>query len=233
MREMIVYQDTIQAVPGQLQAYLEAFGRDLIPILREVRKQYPFGLFRVVPGFGRYGEVIWFCGIKDWHAWGGDVLTTEGHHDWDAVPPRLRTWAVEALQYRRYWTKEFLHFADFSPSYDEVMADKATGRLFIHATYQVTPGKMDDWLAFVEREVLPVEQRRGLKLIAFFKVMPGAGRSDDCRELWAVDNWDHWDQVMRTQATDNEFQAMRRASLEFRPRWVTRLLLPGKYSPIQ
>ena len=69
-----------QAVPGQLQAYLEAFGRDLIPILREVRKQFPFGLFRVVPGFGRYGEVIWFCGIKDWQAWGGDVLTTEGVH---------------------------------------------------------------------------------------------------------------------------------------------------------
>ena len=59
----------------------------------------------------------------------------------------------------------------------------------------------------------------------------GGGTSVVAKTYW--DNWDHWDQVMRTQATDKEFQAMRKASLEFRPRWVTRLLLPGKYSPIQ
>ncbi|MEE9284309.1 MAG: NIPSNAP family protein [Dehalococcoidia bacterium] len=229
---MIYYQDIIQVEPGQMDRYMKAFEEKALPALLD-RGQHPVGFFRVVPGTGNYNEVIFINSIESWSRWGRDVLTTEGHPNREEWHPGIRSWAEQAFDYRKRWVKNFYTAAPFAPTYEQLQRRNKTGSTFIHTMYRVTPGHMSDFLTFAEKELVPSCQNQGMELIGFWQIFPGTGPSNQVVELWAVEHWDHWEEVVKAQRADGTFRGVMRMALEFRPEWVDRILLPAPWAMLQ
>ncbi len=229
---MIYYQDIVQVEPGQMDRYLVAFGERALPPLLE-RGNKPVGFFRVVPGTGNYNEAIWINGIESWSRWGKDVLTTEGHPVRSQWHAGVRAWAEQAFDYRKRWVKNFWEAASFAPAYEQLQQRTKRGSTFIHTMYQVTGGKLETYLVFAERELAPARRAQGMELIGFWTIFPGTGPSNQVIELWALEHWDRWEQVVHAQRNDRSLRRVLDKALEFRPQWVDRLLLPAPWSPLQ
>lgn len=78
--------------------------------------------------------------------------------------------------------------------------------------YQVRPGKMDEWLSFMEREVIPLQVTHGMVITGCFR-----GETDDSMFVWirrfeseaervqqyaAVYETDHWKNYMHHRAAE-------------------------------
>ena len=229
---MIYYQDIVQVEPGMMDRYLKAFGELALPPLLE-RKNHPIGMFRVVPGAGNYNEVIFINGIDSWQRWGRDVMTTEGHPNREEWHPGVRAWAEKGYDFRKRWVKNFYTAVPFAPTYEQLQRRTKTGSTFIHTMYRVTPGKMNDYLTFAEKELVPARQKQGMELSGFWEIFPGTGHSNQVVELWALEDWDLWEDIVKAQRADGTFHVVLRMALEFRPEWVDRILLPAPWAMVQ
>jgi hypothetical protein len=106
--------------------------------------------------------------------------------------------------------------------------------LYLHSTYHVEPGKMDEYLDIVERLQLPPSEKRGLNLVGYWTTHPVSGPSTDITAIYRCEKWGFFDGGGQA---DPEMAAK---SLEYsqraqflRPKFETKFLLPVRFSPLQ
>ena len=61
--------------------------------------------------------------------------------------------------------------------------------LYLHSTYHVEPGKMDEYLDIVERLQLPGGERGGLHLVGYWTTHPLSGPPTDITAIYSFANW--------------------------------------------
>lgn len=105
--------------------------------------------------------------------------------------------------------------------------------LFELRTYSIRPGKMDEWLAFMEREIMPFIMSRGMTINASFR-----GNEDDSTYVWIrrFDDEAHrkllYEAVYESDEWKNDFSP-KVGTLIDREKTVIRQLLPTSQSPLQ
>lgn len=75
--------------------------------------------------------------------------------------------------------------------------------LFEIRQYQVYPGKMDDWIAFMETRVAPFMTARGMVIPAMFR-----GKDDDNLHIWIrrFDNEAHREELYKAVYESEDWQ---------------------------
>ena len=106
----------------------------------------------------------------------------------------------QALAYRQHGHALLLTPAAFSPESPRVEPEQ----VFLYEDVRTKPGGIDAYHAALRDEYLPVAQKRGLRL---FGAYAHALRPNTAVNLWALDGWDHWCELMETEDADPGAQA--------------------------
>jgi hypothetical protein len=107
--------------------------------------------------------------------------------------------------------------------------------LYQHETIDVVPGKLDEYVAALERLWLPVAQKRNLRLLGFWQTIGSTGRWPEAIAIWEIDDWTHFAKLRESQYED----AHRDKGLaewiakawQWRSGGFDRILLPGPGCP--
>ncbi len=109
--------------------------------------------------------------------------------------------------------------------------------LYLHSTYHVQPGKMDEYLGLVERLLLPAHQRRGIRTVGYWTTAGVPGPTTDITAIYAFRDWDHWAGVQSGRGVDPETRAALSEYVQkaqhLRPNYESKFLLPVRFSPLQ
>jgi hypothetical protein len=100
-------------------------------------------------------------------------------------------------------------------------------------TVSVVHGKMNEYTEFVAKELIPIYQRLGIKMIGSWRTSIG-GNSDECVLLFA---WDSMAQMEKLQAVRNADKEWQRVLPRYQPlttsNTINRILEPNAYSTLK
>ena len=103
--------------------------------------------------------------------------------------------------------------------------------IYLEASLRVVPGKMAEFMEVFEKEILPLTNKFGRKLLAQWTT--SIGTIDEVTDLWVYDDLSHMQRFNEARAKSPEFT---RASEHVRPLIAyetTRLLIPTKLSQLK
>ncbi len=108
--------------------------------------------------------------------------------------------------------------------------------IYLHSTYHVEPGKMEEYLDVVQRLQLPYGKARGLNVVGYFRTAGVPGPTTDIVALYAFKDWHAWAEMRDSKPTP-ELQGMMQeyeAKAQFcRPKYESKFLIPTPFSPLQ
>jgi hypothetical protein len=108
--------------------------------------------------------------------------------------------------------------------------------LYLHSTYHVEPGKMDEYLDIVERRQLPYGEAQGLHLVGYWQSGNVPGPPTDLIAVYAMDGWHTWANIME-KTPNPEIAALGQeymAKAQFlRPKYESKFMTPVRFSPLQ
>ncbi len=96
---------------------------------------------------------------------------------------------------------------------------------------QVAPGKMGEYREFETKELLPIFEKKGIKMVAHFST--AIGNASETVALLAFDDMTSWQKMREERRTDPEFQkALAKLNL-MTVKANSRLLMPSEWSPMK
>ena len=108
--------------------------------------------------------------------------------------------------------------------------------LYLHSTYHVEPGKVDEYLDLVEGLLLPANEKRGMKTVGYWTTAGVPGPTTDITAIYELEGWDHWARIQQG-APDKETSELLKEYLAkaqyLRPKWESKFLNPVRFSPLQ
>lgn len=222
-RAMPIYlHETFEFNADTAEDYLSHIvSNDMLPIV-EAGGTRPIGLFRTAL---RNTEGVFLWELKDW-------------------PPRP-TWSTRARQgamssylerrlpYRKDWTDRLLVAAPFSPNREQVLAKRLKDKVYLQVTAEALPDKLEEFIALIGGEGVPLSRRRGMELVGCFESAAGNIQGNEVIILWALDDWAHWGKVREARTKDKAVgQYVSKAKGMLR-RWSVKFLSPLPASPVQ
>jgi hypothetical protein len=140
-----------------------------------------------------------------------------------------------AIKYRHDWFDSFVESVPFSPTVAEILKRKKKGEFTGNALYywestSVLPGKMDEFLKAMEQELVPMEEKRGMKLAGCYRWFGACGRSSEVISYWSVKNWVHWGQMREKRVKDPGFKKWMDKAWDLRKEWSYKFLIPTRIS---
>lgn len=221
---MLYLYETTYPFPGVMDEYIEVMGTDLIPGL--VRHMTVMGVFRVA---FRHREVFFLSELPK----GVDSLEGLSNfviHERDGL-----AWHREGFRYRDEWFDSLLEGLPFSPTADEIKKRQKNGdftgnTLYYRLIFNVLPWKLDKFLKAFEKELLPTEEKRGMKLAGCYRWFGACGESGEIISLWAVKNWAEWGKIQESRRKDARYQQWMEKASSLCAEWSYKFLLPAPYS---
>ncbi len=221
---MLYLYETTYPFPGTIDEYMDVMGSDLMPGL--ARHMTVMGVFRVA---FRHREVLFLSELPK----GVDSLEGLSNfviHERDGL-----AWHREGFRYRDEWFDSLLEGLPFSPTAAEIKKRQkkrefAGNTLYYRLNFNVLPWKMDEFLKAFEKELLPIQEKRGMKLAGCYRWFGACGESGEIISLWTVKNWAEWGKIQESQSKDQKYQRWLEGASGLCTEWSYKFLLPAPYS---
>jgi len=222
---MLYLHEVVTAQPGMIDEYLDiAFPKYLLP------------------GWTRYISIVGIfknaCHINEMLAlWelGQEAGSIDSLGSYVFVDRDGMAWHRLADKYRQDWYDSWLESAPFSPTVATIEDRQQRGDFIGCALYyweltRILPGKMDEYLEAMEKELIPMEKRRGMNLAGCYRWFGACGDPSEIRSLWAVKDWAHWGHMREARAKDPAFQQWTEKASAWRTEWSYKFWAPTQSS---
>ena len=221
---MIYLHEPIIVKPGMVDEYVWAVGRYCVP--EWTKYVNVVGAFK---NFCHYNEAIfvweYLAGAEGIDACGAYAL----------VDREGKAWQRLAEKYRENWHSQWVESVPFSPTAVTIKKRQKKGDFVGNSIYyweltKVLPGKVDEYLEAMEKELVPMEEKRGMKLAGCYRWFSGCGEPNEIRSFWSVKNWDHWGKILEQRAKDRSFQRWLEKAMSLRTEWSYTFWVPAEWS---
>lgn len=161
--ERIVIHEWVDTVPGREEDYMAAIDamREFPPPWRRAARQ--LGLFRTTQVAGAWPRVV---NLWD-HSWRGVMADLQRQFQDSGRDHMLESWWSENTDLRTGGEDRLLFPTDSSPTLDELVAQRAFGRVFLHEIVDVGPGSVEEHLAAVDGDLEHLDAAGGFLVGAF------------------------------------------------------------------
>ncbi len=224
---MIYLHEPIIVQPGMVDEYVEAVGKYCVPDWTQYVNVT--GAFKNAL---HYNEAIFVWEYMDGAA-GIDACGAYALVDREGM-----SWQRLAEKYRENWHSQWVESVSFSPTSAAIRERQKSGDFVGNSLYyweltKVLPGKLDEYLAAMEKDLVPMEEKRGMKLAGCYRWFAGCGEPSEIRGFWSVKNWAHWGRILEERAGDPAFQEWERRAAEWRTEWSYTFWMPAEWSLLQ
>jgi len=197
---MIYLHELLDVQPGMIDEYVEAAANHLIA------------------GWNRYVKTVGFFKNAFRHReamalWelGEDPVSVDGLGGFTFKDLDGMAWQRLALKYRQDWYDSWIESVSFCPTVETIKKKQKKGDFTGNALYYweqtiVSPGKIDDFLKLMGEELVPIEEKRGMKLAGCYRWFGACGRMNEITSLWSVQNWAEWGRMREARLKDRAFQ---------------------------
>jgi len=224
---MIYLHELLDVQPGMIDEYIEA------------------GANHLVAGWNRYVKTVGFFKNACWHRevlalWelGQDPVSVDSlggftFNDLDGM-----AWQRLALKYRQDWYDGWIESVPFCPTVETIKKRQKKGDFKDNALYyweqtRVLPGKIDAYLKAMQKELVPMEEARGMKLAGCYRWYGACGRSSEITSLWSVKNWAHWGKMHDERRKDPKFKKWVEKAINLRIDSSYKFWTPAYWSLLQ
>ena len=224
---MLYLQEILDVQPGMVDEYQQASADHLIA-----------GWNRYVKTVGFFKNACRHCEAMAFWELGEDGSSIDGLGGFILVDREGRAWQRLALKYRQDWYDTWLESVPFSPTVDQISERQKQGdftgnKLYYWDVTRVLPGKMGEFLEAMETDLVPMEEKRGMKLAGCYRWFGACGRSSEVTSLWAVKNWAHWGQLREARLRDPAFRQWMEKAAALRTEWSYKFWIPSDWSLLQ
>ncbi len=221
---MLYLYETTYPFPGVIDEYVDVMETDLIPGLS--RHMTVMAVCRIA---FRHRETFFLSELPN------GVDTLEGLSNYVMHERDGLSWHRVGFKYRDEWFDSLLEGLPFSPTATDVRERQQQGdfkgnELYYRLIYNVLPGRTDDFLEVFEKELVPLEEKRGMKLAGCYRWFGACGESGQITSLWSLKNWAHWGQIREAQLKEPESQRWMKKVSELCAEWSYKFLIPAPYS---
>jgi len=170
----------------------------------------------------------------DLHALARRLELAEQAHAAGAADAEVVQWLETARKIRIETQCKLLFPAAYSPTLAELLQGGVTGGAYYHQTLQVTPRRVEDYLARLGNEGMAAHEAQGMRLVGAFRT--GLCNDSEAIVIWALRDFDHWvgiEKAQRSAHGDGALSRWRESLAGLVRDWESLLLLPGPKSPLQ
>ncbi len=221
---MIYLHELLNVQPGMIDEYIDAAANHLVAGWNRYVKTVGFfkNAFR-----HREGLALWELGEEPISV---DSLGGFTFNDLDGM-----AWQRLALKYRQDWYDSWIESVPFCPTVEKIKRRQKKGDFTGNALYyweqtRVLPGKMDEYLKAMQKELVPMEEARGMKLAGCYRWYGACGRSGEITSLWAVKNWAHWGKMRDERLKDPAFNKWAEKAIALRTESSYKFWIPAYWS---
>ncbi len=172
---MLYLHETLTIVPWTEDEFWHIFGTDYVPQVEKVGLRL-VGMFKV--GI-RYSENIALWEVNDW----ATLDRIQKFHDND---PWMKTWKLESIRYRTDWVGRVLERASFSPTLAKINKGDYKSTFYLHCMARVFPGKAAEYIKAIEKEMMPMAEKWGMKLAGCYQTAAGEADSNEVFSIWTA-----------------------------------------------
>jgi len=221
---MLYIHEIITIVPWTEEEFWTLLGSDYLPEA-EQNGQRLVGLFKV--GI-RYSENYALWEVDDWAAL--DRLQEFYDKDW-----WMKAWKLESIQYRTDWVRRVLEPAPFSPTLAQLKAGDYKSTFYLHCFARAYPGKANEYINAIGKELVPMAEKWGMKLVGCYQTVGGEAESDEVIQIWTAGNMNaEWGTIRQAAMKDPALKEWEAKAGAWRPEVVLRHLYGlVKYSPLR
>ncbi len=221
---MIYLHELLDVQPGMIDEYVDAAANHL------------------VVGWNRYVKTVGFFknafrhreALALWEL-GEEAVSVDGLGGFTFKDLDGMAWCRLALKYRQDWYDTWIESVPFCPTVETIKKRQKRGDFTDNAFYyweqtRVLPGKMDEFLKSMRRELVPMEEKRGMKLAGCYRWYGACGRAGEITSLWAVKNWAHWGRMRDERRKDPAFQKWAENAIAWRTESSYKFWIPAYWS---
>ena len=199
--DKVYIHELIDVIGHNRARYMHHMTANWCPVARAERNQLCFGVWATVGSTGSWPEVV-----NLWELDGWDGLVGNFEHEFSGggiQDPSLAEWWAAAADLRRGGKDRIVVPAPWSPTIDELTADRRRGEVYAHEIVSVANGAAGGYLDVVADRGIDAYAEYGMSLVgAFATAMRSEG---EVVLVWAIPTWSDW--------ADFEQAAMRRDGL--------------------
>lgn len=197
---MIYLHELLDVQPGVIDEYVDAAANHLIA------------------GWNRYVKTVGFFknafrhreALALWEL-GEDAVVVDGLGGFTFKDLDGMAWQRLALKYRQDWYDSWIESVAFCPTVEMIKRRQKKGDFSGNALYYweqtiVLSGKMGEFLESMQKELVPIEEKRGMKLAGCYRWYGACGRQNEVTSLWSVKDWAHWGRMREARLKDRKFQ---------------------------
>jgi len=221
---MLYLYESITIVSRLQDEFWKVMGSDYVP---EVERN---GL-RLVGMFMmgiHYNENLALWEVDDW----ATLDRIQEFHDKD---PWMKVWKREAVDYRTDWVGKVLEPAPFSPTLAQIKKGDYKATIYLHTLARVVPGKVDEYIEAIGKELMPMAKSWGMKLVGCYQAVAGTASSGEVINIWTAGNvHSDWGKIREASLSDPAYKEWEAKSGKWRPKVVYRFLYGlVPYSPLR
>jgi hypothetical protein len=125
--------------------------------------------------------------------------------------------------------------APFSPTLAKLKKGDYKSTIYLHTLARVTPGKEDEYIKAVGKELVPMAKTWGMKLVGCYKSVAGTASSGEVINIWTAGNvHGDWVKIREASLSDPEYKEWEAKAGKWRPKVVYRFLYGlVPYSPLR
>lgn len=186
--EKVYIHEFIDIIGHHRARYMHHMTANWCPVARDERNQLCFGVWATVGSTGRWPEVVNLWELDGWAGLVGNFereFTGGGTQD-----PSLAEWWAVAADLRRGGVDRIVVPAAWSPTIDQLCADRLRGEVYAHEVVNLASGTAEEYLECVRDHGVSAYGEFGCALVGAFRT---AMRSE--REvilIWAIPTWADW-----------------------------------------
>jgi hypothetical protein len=254
MNDQVAYSDAVTEQPAKLTSQERLYIHELLDIRVKGRRDWldTFSLWAENAGkapeprksriWGIWGTVgfshRWAEAVMIWENDSKQALAARGKKSWE----HFYADDMSGDTYDNHWgvraygdvtdsqgMDRLICATDYSPTQEQLIADGATGDLFIHNHIATPPGEIDDHLLRLGRDWVPIARRLGLKLIGAYRTL--FVNDDQGISIWVAPSWEAWADFEDKRRTDKEALEWRKEVCARGVTWDGRMMAPARSNP--
>lgn len=221
---MLYVHEILTIVPWTEEEFWTLLASDYLPEAQQNGLRL-VGLFKV--GI-RYSENYILWEVDDW----ADLDRIQEFHDKDHW---MQAWKLEAIQYRTDWVTRVLEPAPFSPTLAQIKAGDYKSTFYLHCLTRVFPDKVNEYINAIEKEMIPMAERWGMKLVGCYQTVAGEADSNEVIHIWTAGNMNsYWGAIVEAAEKDPALKEWEAKAGAWRTEVVYRHLYAlVNYSPLR
>jgi len=211
---MLYLYESITIVPRLQEEFWKVMATDYLPEAEQNGLRLA-GLFMM--GI-HYNENLALWEVDDW-----DVLDRiQDFHDND---PLAKVWEREAVDYRTDWVGKVMESAPFSPTLTQLKDGDYKSTIYLHTLAPIVPGKVDEYINAIEKELVLMAQGWGMKLVGCYHPVAGTSNGNEVINIWTAGNiHSDWEKIRKASLNDPAYKEWEAKAGKWRPRVTYRFL---------